>query len=564
MLRLCVFVSVILILSSSRLFGQFLIRTIAVTDRPSDVNVTRGSNPIIESVTFASLLNPVVNSEGNVAFSGSIDIASADEAGVWFYRTSAQRLELIAKDNSPAPAAWGVARPDTFFGSTSVAQTFGPLKIYGTDITFRARLKGGSTTTANDTAVYYEAPLQQMVREGDIFDPRDNSRVGDLFEFANLSQDTTKRTLPLINTDSTKDTAVQNFPIASYYDVFYPREGQRVSSGINLGDVRDARPLLTWSDRTAPRTIFRSTVTGPGIDATNDERILYADFGHFQTRQIASEGDLPSNARDVQFDSFFHPATGVSRAGLQLIFYGVSLSGVNVNTSNDSAIALSTLLPSQNLFLREGQQLFGGPAGVVLGDLGTDNLVGGEQHSVLFNNQLRGLGITEENDWALVVGQLGLTGGVAARILAQEGAHVDGLPANSVLSGLDRPHFQFTGDDAIFNADFVGPNGTGRGLFHAQLDQTAPRLIVRTGQELDIGGGVFKTISDIGLIEMANPWDGRASQMNDAGQITFSLTFTDGSQGIFMAVPEPGTIVLAGVSFIVLTIFAVRRRRISN
>jgi hypothetical protein len=417
-------------------------------------------------------------------------------------------------------------------------------------------LKGGDTTPNDDSAVYRGGT--QIVREGQLYDSygQNEPKVGDLFAFEGLAPETARRAFPFIDAPTWADTG---FPIS---DLSRVAEGAATTDAYLLGDVRDARLLLFPR---SPHVIFRGTITGVGgAQLPNNQRIFVRPFlGSSEERAqvIARQGEAPINATDLRIESFYHPATGLIRSGgsdLPSVLYAARLSGANVTSSNDSAI-----LTGRVLSLREGSQVPGAPPGVVFGDLGTDNIVGGGRSGMMFNNQLNGSGISEGNDWALMGSYVNVFSARITRVLAQEGQTVSGLPAGSVLADLDAPHFQFNLDgQAIFNAQFIGPNGNGAGLFYASVAQAEPSLIVRTGQDIDIGGGMFKTISDIGLMEVSNPWDGRASQINDAGQITFSLTFTDGSQGIFVAtVPEPGTVALAATAVVVVCAVAGRRRR---
>lgn len=550
-----VFLVLILVFGSSAAFGQFQFGRIVVTGVPTDVTVFDGSQASTQSMTFESLSDNIIDLYGDVAIGGVIQSPNGPEEGIWFHRRSSSTFELHVKENQPALGPGDGTRPNAVYGAADGQRTFGPLKLSTqSGYTYRARLKGGDTTADDDTAVYRHGAL--VVREGDLFHSQESPRVGDLFEFAGLAQETIRRPLPVRNSGPAADTAVQMPPFNSNF----PREGVEVGGfGTQrfLGDLRDVRPLLV------PRSldvVFRGSVTGAGITDANDERIFLKPFGGTRPIELASEGESPAGEPSLQLDSFYHPVTGFDR-----IYYAARLSGPAVSGSNDSAIVHQRpLLASDHaVLLREGHPIAGATPGALLGDLGSDNIVGGGVFNLLFNNQLLGPGISEGNDWALIVTSVDRAGMFSARALAQEGSHVQGLPANSVLAGLDAPHFQFNlMDEVIFNAQFVGPGASGDALLYANINEPQPRLIVRTGQDFDIGGGVIKAIADIGLIETANSWDGRASQLNDAGQVVFNLTFTDGSQGIFTtAVPEPGTIVLASAAGMVILGVGLRRLR---
>jgi hypothetical protein len=425
MVRLCVFAFVIVTFSSSRLFGQFLFRPIVVTGQPTDITVFVGSQ------TSSQVSDTIIGVSGDVIFGGSIQTPTGSEDGIWVHRPSLSRVELRAKENLPAPGPDGI-HLNAVFGDANGQATFGALKVENqTGFTYRARLKGGDTTPNNNTAVYREGIL--VIREGDLFDSREAPIIGDLFEFAGLAQETIRRPFPVRNVEPSADTA---FQVPPFTDSF-PREGVQIFSQQRfLGDLRDVRPL------TFPRSldvVFRGSVTGQGVTETNDERIFLAPFGGSNRPiEIAREGEPLATDQSVQFDSFFHPATGLNNDRLHRVSYGARLNGPAVNAANDSAIVQQppSPSPSTRLLLKEGHAVTGGGAGVVLGDLGTDNIIGGGNFSVLFNNQVVGPGISERNDWALIAAFMNRVGTVSPQVVAQEGATVSGLPPDSVLTGV--------------------------------------------------------------------------------------------------------------------------------
>jgi hypothetical protein len=78
-------------------------------------------------------------------------------------------------------------------------------------------------------------------------------------------------------------------------------------------------------------------------------------------------------------------------------------------------------------------------------------------------------------------------------------------------------------------------------------------LIAREGNALDTGGGTSRTILSLDMFEGAAAGeDGFASAFNNAGQVAFRATFTDGSSGVFVAsVPEPaGGVLLVGAALL--------------
>jgi len=85
------------------------------------------------------------------------------------------------------------------------------------------------------------------------------------------------------------------------------------------------------------------------------------------------------------------------------------------------------------------------------------------------------------------------------------------------------------------------------------LATPVPVMVVREGDGIDVGNGDVRIIRELGT------GGGRASYLfNDAGQVAFRATFTDGSSGVFVTVPEPSAAELAVTG---LTLAGLRRRR---
>ncbi len=72
-------------------------------------------------------------------------------------------------------------------------------------------------------------------------------------------------------------------------------------------------------------------------------------------------------------------------------------------------------------------------------------------------------------------------------------------------------------------------------------------MIVREGMLYELGLGDFAIVASIDFF--GGP-DARGRGLNDAGYVSFHLTFTDGREGVFVATPEPGTAVLIALGLI--------------
>ncbi len=118
---------------------------------------------------------------------------------------------------------------------------------------------------------------------------------------------------------------------------------------------------------------------------------------------------------------------------------------------------------------------------------------------------------------------------------------------------------------AIFEA--LGLNDRGAVVFGAQLqglgvDDTNDRgiwlydhgdleLIVREGNQLEVAPGDLRTIDSF-QFDPTNEDNGYLSGFNDHNCLAFTATFTDGTTGVFVATPEPGSAILYSSGAILL------------
>jgi hypothetical protein len=110
-----------------------------------------------------------------------------------------------------------------------------------------------------------------------------------------------------------------------------------------------------------------------------------------------------------------------------------------------------------------------------------------------------------------------------------------------------------------FNAQLTGPGITttnDSGLW-AQDSLGALQKIIREGDAFEIAPGDLRTVLSFSTISNTTGLDGRRSMFNEASELVFSATFTDGTSGVFVStVPEPATMLP-----ILTTILWLRRRR---
>jgi hypothetical protein len=257
-----------------------------------------------------------------------------------------------------------------------------------------------------------------------------------------------------------------------------------------------------------------------------------------------------------------------SIGGADNVLLGGQLAGPGVTTDNDEAM-FDGATGNLGLAVREGQQAFGLPAGVVFGDLtptvtplgaflaGRTNAKG----DVLFRAQLRGNGVIDsQND-------SGLWTGIAAsgfHVVARRGTSLGASPGgttdviqDTALSDLGQ---------LAYLAGFNSPLGYYKAIMATDMAGNLVE-IARTGQLVDVdnGPGVdLRTINS--FFDYQNFYNGDENLINigPSGHIVFSAQFTDGSNAILVssavAVPEPPAVAICAL-IVAARVFTRRHHR---
>lgn len=356
---------------------------------------------------------------------------------------------------------------------------------------------------------------------------------------------------------------------------------------------------------------FSGRVAGAGITTANDEAI-WSQVGSALVL-VAREGDAaPGISVGGQFgNGLYAPYSPVLNSAGQVAFWG-RLKGTGVNSSNEQGIWTGAA-GSLQLIAREGNSAPGTEAGVQFSDLQspTINEAGGVAFSAAVRgpevSSLNGSGIWTQRGGSLELvvrggqhapgmgdgfylptfgqfalnhhGQVAFTAGAVAPGLAADANEGLWIYDASGLSLVAREGNQAPGttDGVNFGAmgyiEALGLNDAGQVAFQVGLvgqgvdalndrgiwatDRVGDlKLIIRTGQLMEVQPGDFRTVHAIGGATNFGNGSGRASAFNNRGQITFWAGFTDGSQGIFVsdavAVPEPAALLLLGVAIVAL------------
>lgn len=279
---------------------------------------------------------------------------------------------------------------------------------------------------------------------------------------------------------------------------------------------------------------FRATITGPGVDATNNLGLWV--FRETTSELVARTGtQAPDTAPGVLFGDFWDPRINNNST----LAFRAALTGAV--TPNDDTGIWSQSNGIMSLQLREGQPAASLENGTTLGNLGYPLLNAKGAFSV--TSRLTGPSVTSTNDYALWIQRQGLL-----TLLAREGNRAPGTP-EGVLWGESLSNFAVNAiDQVMFMAKLTGDGVTPDNDWGLWVSDPllGVRLVVREGDPFEISPGVIKTIDLIyNYGAFGGGEDGLKEFLNDSGQLVISLRFTDGSTGLFLAsVPEPSIIVM--------------------
>jgi hypothetical protein len=285
-------------------------------------------------------------------------------------------------------------------------------------------------------------------------------------------------------------------------------------ASVAVGGLNGAGHIALWAN-----------LAGSGVVGNQNFGVWSGGSGS-QTLVTRSGSHAPGTPSGV---SFLHPLAGVAsnNAG-QIVFPGL-LTGSGVNSTNDMGL-WSNRSGSLELVARKGSQAAGTPSGVkyfnilafpVLNDAG----------QITFGSTLTGSGVDSTNElgiWSDGSGEMAL--------VARTGSQAPGTAAGVKFSNLNSLSLNSAGQTA-FRAYLTGGGvdlTNDRGIWATDRDG-ALQLIVRTGEELEVAPGDFRTPSDLDFVSITGNGDSQKSGFNNLGQLVFWASFTDGSQGVFVS-----------------------------
>jgi hypothetical protein len=513
------------------------VRTVALSGQPAPGT--------LDGVSFRAFSGRTlnINNAGQIGFQGSLagsGVDSTNVRGIWSEGSGSLALVARAGDHAPGTPS-GVYFHSTFGADAShllndIGQTMFHAGLTGSDLNYGA---GG-----NSEGIWLEesGSVTLVARRGD--QPPGTP--------AGVRFDSWLPYYPLLNNAGHVAFKSQQHPSSvNFQGVWSTASGALAPVALSGSQAPGAANGESFSDFTslvlndAGKTAFRALLSGTGWGIWFEQSSGLS----LAARSGDQAHSLPSG---VSYSGSPSERVALNNAG-QLAFHA-TLAGAGINSTNNQAI-WSGAPGSFNVVVRTGDQAPGAPNGA--------NFLA-FQRDFQFNNagqvavlaDLVGSGVNSSNDTGIWMGD---SGGLS--LVAREGEQAPGTPSGitfqltSASSNLrSNPLSNDAGQTAFF-ADLTG-NGvdsTNSAGVWATDRAGELQLIARTGDLLQVAPDDFRTISSLlfrGDISSLNR--GRTRLLNNAGQIVFGATFTDGTSGVFVsnavAVPEPSTLLIGALA----------------
>ncbi|MEZ6191242.1 MAG: hypothetical protein R3C45_08120, partial [Phycisphaerales bacterium] len=479
-------------------------------------------------VIFSSFSgSPVLNDLGQTAFNGFLagtGVNTFNDSGI--FSDSTGTLSLVARE--------GVAAPGTAAGVRFLSLGSPVLNDAG-QTAFLGTLTGTGVSISNNEGIFSEAggSLGLVARAGSPA-PGLGAGVNFVSDFGNPLLNNSGRTafyngLAGTGVDSTNNKGIfseAGGTLGLVARAANPAPGTGAGVTFSVFGTPDS-PVMNDAGQTA----FLAVLTGTGVNSTNDRGIFSEAGGSLGL--VARSGDpAPDTVAGVNFGFVYAPV--INDLG-QTAFIG-ALTGTGIDITNNEGI-FSEAGGTLGLVARAGNPAPGTGADVNFN--GFFNPVLNNAGQTAFMCSLTGAGVQLTNNSG-IFSEAGGTLGLVAR----EGDPAPGAGAgvvfNSFSSGTNLPAFNDAGQTAfIGDLTGTGVNSTNdRGIFATDLAGTL-HLIAREGDLFDVNPDPLiadnRTISLLNFVGNSGGSDGRATGLNNAGQLVFRLVFTDGTQGVFVA-----------------------------
>lgn len=496
-------------------------------------------------VVYSSLNSIVINSSGDIGFHGNLSGSGVDatnDSGIW-YQTGGT-MNLVARTGDTATGL----SPGVVYSNFS---TIFVLNNAG-ETAFSAKLSGTGVTGTNDRGIWLQSSgtLDVVVRSGDAA-PGTNAGV---VYSSTLGSPVLNNAGEIAFWGRVVGTGV----VLTNNTGIWSTTGGTLSLVARTGDAAsDTGPGVVYSYLIGPTfnsagdTAFLGGLFGTGVDLTNDDAIFLQSSGTLEL--VAREGaPAAGTGPGVVYRDLNPPKLN----GVGDIAFFSRLSGTGVNTTNVFGI-WSQSGGTQKLVARSGDAAPGTGPSVVFSSFSQPII--NNAGDTAFVGDLTGTGVNATNEngiWAESAGTLGL--------VARTGDAAPGTGPGVVFSSfVNFPVINNAGDIAFWGrVSGTGVDETNDfGIWATDADGLL-QLIAREGDLFDVNDDPLiedlRMISTVALITGSGGGDGLRTSLNDNRELAFVLSFTDESQGGFVAtIPEPSSLASMAVCGVAL----LRRRR---
>ncbi len=363
--------------------------------------------------------------------------------------------------------------------------------------------------------------------------------------------------------------------------IFEPGAGTTDDRGLFLGEAESSDLTLVIRSEDRPpsfedffiRSISNRSLNNNGelgflsfliadrVSAPNGTAILGGEPGSLSVAAYRGNpvpamggGTGSLTVREIRENSAFNDAGAMA--------FVATVEGPGVDFSNDHALFRGGLGEEIKMIARAGSPAPTSAPDEYYDGISSDSIINGGGQ-ILFTAAFDGVGVNDANNNVLL--RYHPDGGV--EVIARDGDPAPGAE-NGVNLGASRTFLDFALNGLGQAAFVAGLSDNSTALYAEDLSGDLT-LIVRTGDLLDVSDDPLmpdlREVQSFEFIGGSGNQDGRRSAFNERGQLAFTASFTDGSQGVFVsdlvAVPEPTSAVFIAVA---LTLVSTRRRCVSH
>ncbi len=456
---------------------------------------------------FDSFTTPVLNNAGQVAYravlqTGLGGVISDNDQGIW------RDSSLVAREGSQAPGTPTGAVFNSF--NTPVLNDAGQVAYEGF-----LRAGFGGVDITNDAGIWHDNSI--LVRQGSQAPGTPTGAVFSSFAFPALNNAGQTAYYADLQTGSGGVDETNNEGIWRD-NTLVARAGEQ-AGGVPTGAVFSGFGLSALLND-AGQTVFDGFLqTGSGgVDETNDEGIWR------DNTLIAREGSqAPGTPTGVVFSNAFGPPA-LNNAG-QTAFWGILRTGSGgVDFSNDRGI-----WRDNTLVARTGSQAPDTPTGVVFSQFDIAPVLNDTGHVVFEGFLKTGSGGVDSTNNAGIWRD--------NTLVAREGSQAPDTPTGAVFDRFGGNHILNNAGQTVYWAQLrtglSGVDDTNDSGIWINGPNGDTLLIAREGDTL-----AGRAIGILSFIPGSNGSDGKPRSFNNASQVAYHATFTNGDQGVFLFTPD--------------------------